>query len=114
MGLRPTQGDEKRVLFSNYCCWKRRPPLLSSRPERSVVERSAVSAVLPLGMFFDRAQRRGGTCGSAVSSWAIPVQQLRSPEAPSSPLSSRPERSVVERSAVSAVLPWECFRQSAA
>src|ERR1700733_8768473 len=27
MGLRPTQGDEKRILFSNYCCWKRRPPL---------------------------------------------------------------------------------------
>src|SRR5580698_2316825 len=27
MGLRPTQADEKRVLFSNYCCWKRRPPL---------------------------------------------------------------------------------------
>ena len=27
MGRRPTQGDEKRVLFSNYCCWKRRPPL---------------------------------------------------------------------------------------
>src|SRR6202044_2090152 len=27
MGLWPTQGDEKRVLFSNYCCWKRRPPL---------------------------------------------------------------------------------------
>src|SRR6202041_2821678 len=27
MGLRPTQGDEKRVLLSNYCCWKRRPPL---------------------------------------------------------------------------------------
>src|ERR1700727_1559708 len=27
MGQRPTQGDEKRVLFSNYCCWKRRPPL---------------------------------------------------------------------------------------
>ena len=27
MGLRPTQGDEKRALFSNYCCWKRRPPL---------------------------------------------------------------------------------------
>jgi hypothetical protein len=22
-----SQGDEKRVLFSNYCCWKRRPPL---------------------------------------------------------------------------------------
>src|ERR1700728_4748696 len=27
MGLRPTQGDEKRVLFSNYCCRRRRPPL---------------------------------------------------------------------------------------
>src|SRR5580698_5009217 len=24
---RRSQGDEKRVLFSNYCCWKRRPPL---------------------------------------------------------------------------------------
>src|ERR1700721_4688381 len=30
-------------------------------------------------------------------------------EALPSPLSSRPERSVVERSAVSTVLPWECF-----
>ena len=47
MGLRPTQGDEKRVLFSNYCCWKAPSSPLSSRPERSVVERSAVSAVLP-------------------------------------------------------------------
>src|SRR5580692_2524548 len=27
MGQRPTQGDEKRILFSYYCCWKRRPPL---------------------------------------------------------------------------------------
>src|SRR6202789_3704432 len=27
MSQRPTQGDEKRVLFSKYCCWKRRPPL---------------------------------------------------------------------------------------
>src|ERR1700735_4946590 len=24
---RRCQGEEKRVLFSNYCCWKRRPPL---------------------------------------------------------------------------------------
>src|SRR5580698_9492136 len=30
-------------------------------------------------------------------------------EAPPSPLSSRPERSVVERSAESADLSWECF-----
>jgi hypothetical protein len=27
MGLGPTQGDEKRVLFSNYSPWKRRSPL---------------------------------------------------------------------------------------
>src|ERR1700735_778619 len=27
MALRLTQGDEKWVLFINYCCWKRRPPL---------------------------------------------------------------------------------------
>ena len=26
MGLRPTQGDEKRLLFSNYSPWKGRPP----------------------------------------------------------------------------------------
>src|ERR1700735_2023459 len=27
MGLRPTQGDEKRGLFRNHTQWKRRPPL---------------------------------------------------------------------------------------
>jgi hypothetical protein len=27
MGLRPTQGDEKRLLFSNRCPWKHGPPL---------------------------------------------------------------------------------------
>jgi hypothetical protein len=43
MGLRPTQGDEKRILFSNHTQWKRRPPLchldrrshgLSAHPRR--------------------------------------------------------------------------------
>jgi hypothetical protein len=33
MGLRPTQGDEKRLLSSNRSLWKRRPPLC--HPERS-------------------------------------------------------------------------------
>jgi hypothetical protein len=32
MGLRPTQGDEKRLLSSNRSPWKRRPPLC--HPER--------------------------------------------------------------------------------
>jgi hypothetical protein len=27
MGLRPTQGDEKRLLFSSYSRWRHRPPL---------------------------------------------------------------------------------------
>jgi hypothetical protein len=33
MGLRPTQGDEKRLLFRNRSLWKLRPPLC--HPERS-------------------------------------------------------------------------------
>ena len=33
MGLRPTQGDEKRLLSSNRSPWKRRPPLC--HPERT-------------------------------------------------------------------------------
>src|SRR6202046_1224950 len=53
MGLRPAQGDEKYLLFGNHTQWKRRPPLLSSRPERSVVERSAVQRTFP-GNVFDR------------------------------------------------------------
>jgi hypothetical protein len=42
MGLRPTQGDEKRLLFSNYFSLEAPLSPLSSRPKRSVVERSAV------------------------------------------------------------------------
>ncbi len=33
MGLRPTQGDEQRLLSSNRSLWKRSPPLC--HPERS-------------------------------------------------------------------------------
>jgi hypothetical protein len=32
MGLRPTQGDEKWLLFSNRSPWKRRPPLCHPDP----------------------------------------------------------------------------------
>ena len=35
MGLRPTQGDEKRLLFSNYSSLEAPPSPLSSRPERT-------------------------------------------------------------------------------
>src|SRR6202020_1156653 len=111
---------------------------LSSQPERSGVERSAVSAVLPWAgevkamksgscsattvagsaalpfVISTGAQRSGEICGVSGPSLgrrsqgdeAVPVQQRLLLAAPPSPLSSRPERSVVERSAVSAVLPW--------
>src|SRR6202453_4045749 len=75
------------------------PSPLSSRPERSAVERSAVpsssyspgSAALPF-VISTGAQRSGEICA--------PLQQLLPPEVQPSPLSSRPERSAVERSAV--------------
>ena len=75
MGLRPTQGDEKRVLFRDYCCRKRRPPLLSSRPDswtfgppKAMKNGScsattvAGSAALPF-VISTGAQRSGEICG---------------------------------------------------
>jgi hypothetical protein len=54
MGLRPTQGDEKRVLFSDSFCWKRRPPLCHL--DRSEAQWRDLRSSGPfLGMFFDRA-----------------------------------------------------------
>src|ERR1700735_1392401 len=65
MGQRPTQGGEKRVLFSNYCCWKRRPPLCH----------------------LDR--RSHGPKAHSRPTKTGPVQLLLLLEAPPSPLSSR-------------------------
>ena len=49
MGLGPIQGDEKRLLFSNDCRWKHRPPLChldrSAPVERSAVQRSFLGNV---------------------------------------------------------------------
>jgi hypothetical protein len=36
MGLRRTQGDEKRLLFCNYLPWKHCPPLC--HPDRSAAQ----------------------------------------------------------------------------
>ena len=87
MGLRPTQGDE------NGSC------------SATTV---AGSAALPFVISTGEVMGLRPTQGDEKTG---PVQQPHSMEAPPSPLSSRPElrRSVVERSAVSAVLPWECF-----
>ena len=80
------------------------PSPLSSRPKRSEVEGSAVRpSPLPTsysqtstpnrGVIPTGAQRSGGTCCSS----STPSDLMK---APLSPLSSRPERSVVEGSAV--------------
>jgi hypothetical protein len=58
MGLWPTQGDEKLLLFSKLLSLEAPPSPLSSRPERSAVERS-LSGCFFLEMFFDRVQRSG-------------------------------------------------------
>jgi thiazole synthase len=50
MGRGPTQGDKKRLLFSNYSPPEAPPFPLSSRPERSAVERSLCGCTL-LEMF---------------------------------------------------------------
>jgi hypothetical protein len=56
MGLRPTQGDEKRVLFSNYRRRKRRPPLCHlDRSSEGAEWRDLRSSGPFLGMFFDRS-----------------------------------------------------------
>jgi hypothetical protein len=117
MGLRPNQADEKRLLFSNYSSGRATPP--PCHPDRSATgfptlrcwRRPRVRLSVSTG---NPGERSGGTCGSAVSSWATPVQQLQSLEAPPFPLSSRPElrRSVVERSAVPRSFPGYVFRQS--
>src|ERR1700677_3947766 len=83
--------------------------VVSSRPERSVVERSAVPS-----SSYSPQKRRPPLChlDRSAAQW----RDLRSPpaatlpEAPPSPLSSRPERSVVERSALpsSSYSPRKC------
>jgi len=53
MGLRPTQSDEKRLLFSDYSPWKDRPPLCHL--DRSVaLWRDLRFGGSFLEMFFDR------------------------------------------------------------
>jgi hypothetical protein len=55
MGLRPTQGDEKRLLFSNYSPWKRRRALCHL--DRSEAKWRDLRFDGPfLGMFFDRSE----------------------------------------------------------
>jgi hypothetical protein len=58
MGLWLTQGDERRLLFSNCSPWTRRPPLCHL--DRSAAKWRDLRFSGPLSvMFFDRAERSG-------------------------------------------------------
>ena len=61
MGLRPTQGDEKRVLFSNYCCWKRALPFVISTGAQRSGEICGVSGP-SLGMYLYRVPFHSYSC----------------------------------------------------
>jgi hypothetical protein len=63
MGLPPTQGDEKRLLFSNYCPWGHGPPLCHL--DRSAAQWRDLRSSGPfLEMFFDRAKWSNLRCPS--------------------------------------------------
>src|ERR1700721_1517662 len=81
----------KKRFSTTYCCWKLSPLCYPDKGARSGEIR------VFSGLFLEMCFRQG------------PVRQLQLQEAPPSPLSSRPERSVVERSAVSAVLLGNVF-----
>jgi hypothetical protein len=69
MGLRATQADEKRLLFSSHCPRRHHPS--PCHPDRSVAQwRDLRFSELFLGMFFDRAQRSRGTYGLLIP-WTV-------------------------------------------
>jgi hypothetical protein len=53
MDLRPTQGDEKRLLSSNRSLWKRRPPLC--HPERTRISYYAAPEMATCAAFMKKA-----------------------------------------------------------
>jgi hypothetical protein len=95
------QWRDLRFLLPRLCCGPQPPFPLSSRPERSVVERSAVSIAQGLLRATSAFPLSSRPERSAVERSAVSIAQglLRATSA--FPLSSRPERSAVERSAVS-------------
>jgi hypothetical protein len=75
-GLRPTQGDEKRLLFSHLLSLEAPPSPLSSRPERSVVEGSLCGCSF-LEVFFDRAYPNSCFATSDRSACAAFIKESR-------------------------------------
>src|SRR3984957_13421078 len=94
----PTEGRRKTASIQQLVFLEAPPSPLSSRPKRSIVERS-LSGYSLLGKFF-RTRDHGARGPTEGRRKTASIQQLLFLEAPPSPLSSRPKRSVVERSAV--------------
>src|ERR1700678_4640870 len=86
MRLRPTQGDERWVLFGNHPQWKSRPPLCH-------LDRSS-----------EGAQWRDLRSSQSSDASPCPSQSPIFLNVTALPLSSRPERSAVEGSAVVTVV----------
>jgi hypothetical protein len=56
MGLRPTQGDEKRLLSSNRSPWKRRTPLC--HPERTRISYYAAPEMATCAAFIEESRMK--------------------------------------------------------
>ena len=56
MGLRPTRGDEKRLLSSNRSLWKRRPPLC--HPERTRISYYAAPEMATCAAFIEESRMK--------------------------------------------------------
>jgi hypothetical protein len=54
MGRRPIQGDEKRLLFSDYCSLEAPPSPLSSRPKRTWISYFALPATTTHAVFLKK------------------------------------------------------------
>src|SRR6202789_2936508 len=106
----PTQGDEKRLLFGNYCPWKHHPPLChldrsaaqwrdlrSSGPFLEIVfrHRSYGPACPPKAM-------ESGSCSATIVPGSTTLPFVISTGAQRSGEICGP-----------AVLPWECFSTAA-
>jgi hypothetical protein len=79
MGLRPTQGDEKRLLSSNRSLWKRRPPLC--HPERTRISCCAALDMTACAAFIEESRMKLAEPlqirGSGVERSAVPSSDAR-------------------------------------
>ena len=103
MGLWPTQGDEKRLLFSNYSRWRHRPPLCHL--DRSAAQWRDLRSLL--GNVF--RQRSHGPSGppKVMKNGSCPATTLPGSTALPFVISTEAQRS--GEICGSAVPSWKCF-----